>query len=430
MFEAIDGEGPPRSATGRSWSPSIPPACARRRSSTSTSPTSTSTRSSSTARARAARSASCRSARRPRTGWRSTSAKCGRSWLAAPRTHSSSPSVATGSTRTLRRLLPTPIACRHASATHLLEGGAEPAQRSREPLGHSSLSTTQSVQRRRCEAPDRSTTHPTQIPRSKASSRCSRPGGRRRPSTWTSATCARSAMAGRAPLEEAHIRGSLALARRSASGRLSPATIARRVAAVRPLLPGHRSCPASVRSGRGARAPRRRRRLPRMLSAAEAQRLIEAAAGYHAMIAPRPRARSSPSTARASTGQRGGRARQDRGTTSSGGKLLVRLAPARAARSESSRSVRHAAEALRRYPGARARGTSTAGIPARAVLLNAQGGDLTRAGAFLILRSGRARGPRAGARPSAPVRGIRCDPSPRRRRRSAQCPGDARPTRT
>src|SRR6266498_1045814 len=61
---------------------------------------------------------------------------------------------------------------------------------------------------------------------------------------------------------------------------LSPATIARRVAAVRSffrhlvLLGARAESPAAA-----LELPRRRRRLPRTLSPAEAQRLIEAAAG-------------------------------------------------------------------------------------------------------------------------------------------------------
>src|SRR5216117_3245928 len=61
---------------------------------------------------------------------------------------------------------------------------------------------------------------------------------------------------------------------------LSPATIARRVAAVRSffrhliLLGARTDSPAAA-----LELPRRRRRLPRTLSAAEAQRLIEAAPG-------------------------------------------------------------------------------------------------------------------------------------------------------
>ena len=89
---------------------------------------------------------------------------------------------------------------------------------------------------------------------------------------------------------------------------------------------------------------------------------------------------------------------------------------------------REAAEALRRYL---ARGRPHLDRRHRPELfLNAKGGALTRAGAFLILRRlAAAAGPRARARPSAPAPPLVRDAPARGRRRPPQRPGDARPRR-
>ena len=64
------------------------------------------------------------------------------------------------------------------------------------------------------------------------------------------------------------------------------------------------------------------------------------------------------------------------------------------------------------------------------LFLNARGGALTRAGAFLILRKLAEQGrSRAGARPSASPPPLVRDPSARGRRRSPLGAGDARPRR-
>jgi integrase/recombinase XerD len=160
----------------------------------------------------------------------------------------------------------------------------------------------------------------------------------------------------------------------------SPATVARRAAAIRSyfrhqLLLGSRSDnPASELS-----LPRRTRRLPRTLSPGEAERLIEAAGGVDARGL-RDRALVEllyGSGLRVSEAVGLDRAAVDLEQrlvrcTGKGGKQ--RIVPV----------GRQASEALRRYL---ARGRPHLDRRHRAELfLNAQGGPLTRAGAFLILR--------------------------------------------
>jgi len=161
---------------------------------------------------------------------------------------------------------------------------------------------------------------------------------------------------------------------------LAAATIARRIAAVRALyrhlvLLGVRDDNPAVE----VEPPRRRRRLPRTLSPAEVERLIEAANGVT------PRALRDRALVELlygaglrvseAVGLDRGRldldARLVRPTGKGGKERIVPLG-------------RVAAEALRRYL---ARGRPYLDRRHRPELfLNAQGGPLTRAGAFLILR--------------------------------------------
>jgi integrase/recombinase XerD len=161
---------------------------------------------------------------------------------------------------------------------------------------------------------------------------------------------------------------------------LSPATVARRLAALRTfyrhlvLLGLREDNPAAEIA-----PPRRARKLPRTLSAREAERLIEAAAG----TAPRALRDSAIVELLYGAGLRVGElVSLDRGSvdledrfvrcTGKGGK--ERVVPI----------GRRAAEALRRYL---ARGRPHLDRRHRGELfLNAKGGPLTRTGVFLILR--------------------------------------------
>ena len=169
------------------------------------------------------------------------------------------------------------------------------------------------------------------------------------------------------------------LAELRASG-LSAATIARRVASIRSLF-RHLVLIGAAEANPAAELdlPRRTRRLPRTLSPAEAERLIEAANG----ATPRSLRDRALLELLYGAGLRVGEAvGLDRGgvdldarlvrTVGKGGK--ERVVPV----------GRQAVEALRRYL---ARGRPHLDRRHRAELfLNAQGGPLTRAGAFLILR--------------------------------------------
>jgi integrase/recombinase XerD len=161
---------------------------------------------------------------------------------------------------------------------------------------------------------------------------------------------------------------------------LSPATIARRVASIRSLF-RHLVLVGAAGENPAAEVdlPRRIRRLPRTLSPGEAERLIEAAAGTT------PRALRDAALVELLYGaglrvseavslDRGGVDLDQRlvRTIGKGGK--ERVVPV----------GRQAVEALRRYL---ARGRPHLDRRHRPELfLNAQGGALTRAGAFLILR--------------------------------------------
>jgi len=160
---------------------------------------------------------------------------------------------------------------------------------------------------------------------------------------------------------------------------LSPATIARRVAAVRSffkhlvLLGARTDSPAAA-----LELPRRRRKLPRTLSPAEAQRLIEAAAGST------PRMMRDRALVELLYGA-GLRVSEAVGLDRTGVDLEQRLVRC-TGKGNKERIVpvgRHAVEALRRYL---AHGRPYLDKRHRPELfLNAQGGALTRAGAFLIL---------------------------------------------
>jgi len=161
---------------------------------------------------------------------------------------------------------------------------------------------------------------------------------------------------------------------------LPPATIARRTAAARSfyrhqqLLGARDDNPAA-----GVRLPRRPRPLPKTLSPGEAERLIAAAAGT------RPRNLRDQALVELLYGA-GLRVSEAIGLDKSGVDLSGRLVRV-VGKGGKERVVpigRHAAESLRRYL---AKGRPFLDSRHRPELfLNARGGPLTRAGAFLILR--------------------------------------------
>jgi integrase/recombinase XerD len=161
---------------------------------------------------------------------------------------------------------------------------------------------------------------------------------------------------------------------------LAPATIARRVASVRSFL-RHLVLigSAPVNAAAELELPRRVRRLPRTLSPGEAERLIEASAGTT------PRALRDAALVELLYGA-GLRVSEAVSLEKAGIDLdrrLVRIV----GKGDKERVVpvgRRAVEALRRYLS---RGRPHLDRKHRPELfLNAQGGALTRAGAFLILR--------------------------------------------
>jgi integrase/recombinase XerD len=161
---------------------------------------------------------------------------------------------------------------------------------------------------------------------------------------------------------------------------LAPATIARRVAAIRSFF-RHAMLLGLVQENPagGLEPPRRRRQLPRTLSPGEAERLLEAAAGTT------PRALRDRALAELLYGA-GLRVSEAVGLERGGVDLEQRVVRA-IGKGDRERIVpigRAAAEALRRYL---ARGRPHLDRRHRPELfLNAHGGALTRAGAFLILR--------------------------------------------
>ena len=161
---------------------------------------------------------------------------------------------------------------------------------------------------------------------------------------------------------------------------LSTATIARRTAAARSFYRHQQLLGAREDNPAAALAlPRRTRRLPRTLSPGEAERLIEAAAGTQ------PRALRDQALVELLYGA-GLRVSEAVSLDKSGVDLDERLVRV-IGKGGKERIVpvgRHATEALRRYL---ARGRPYLDARHRPELfLNARGGPLTRAGAFLILR--------------------------------------------
>ena len=205
---------------------------------------------------------------------------------------------------------------------------------------------------------------------------------------------------------------------------LSSATIARRIAAARTffrhlqLLGARDDNPAA-----DVALPRRARRLPRTLSPGEVERLIDAANGAA------PRALRDRALVELLYGA-GLRVSEAVGLEKGGLDLEERLVRV-VGKGGKERIVpvgRQAAEAVRRYL---ARGRPYLDRRHRPELfLNAKGGALTRAGAFLDPPPARGAGrARAGARAPAPPPALVRDASPRGRRRPQERPGDARPRR-
>ena len=161
---------------------------------------------------------------------------------------------------------------------------------------------------------------------------------------------------------------------------LSPATIARRVAALRSFF-RHQMLLGTRTNNPAAELdlPRRRQRLPRTLSPAEAERLIEAAAGTT------PRAHRDRALVELLYGA-GLRVSEAVGLCKTDVDLDARIVRA-IGKGNKERVVpigRPAVEAIRRYLS---RGRPFLDARRRPELfLNARGGALTRAGAFLILR--------------------------------------------
>jgi integrase/recombinase XerD len=169
------------------------------------------------------------------------------------------------------------------------------------------------------------------------------------------------------------------LAELRAAGR-SPATIARRVAAMRSFF-RHQTLLGARADNPAAELdlPRRRRTLPRTLSPAEAERLVEAAAGTT------PRDLRDRALVELLYGA-GLRVSEAVGLDKSSVDLDARLVRC-IGKGSKERVVpvgRQAVQALRRYLSRGRPFLDTRHRPE--LFLNAKGGGLTRAGAFLILR--------------------------------------------
>ncbi len=204
-----------------------------------------------------------------------------------------------------------------------------------------------------------------------------------------------------------------------AAGRAS-STVARRLAALRSFY-RHQQLLAERPDNPAAEvaAPRRIRRLPRTLSAGEAERLMEAAAGTT------PRALRDAALVELLYGA-GLRVSEAVGLERGSVDLDERLVRC-IGKGSKERIVpigRRATDALRRY--------ISRGRPyldrrsSQALFLNARGGRLTRAGVFLILRRlAEKAGSSRSRTPASPPALLRHTPAGGRRR-PAQRPGDAR----
>ena len=170
--------------------------------------------------------------------------------------------------------------------------------------------------------------------------------------------------------------------------------------------------------------PRRIRSLPRTLSPSESERLIEAANGTT------PRALRDRALVELMYGA-GLRVSETVGLARTAVDLDARIVRV-LGKGDKERIVplgRPAAEAVRRYLALGRPHLDRRYRPD--LFLNARGGALTRAGAFLILRKlAEKAGPRARARASAPAAPLVRDPPARRRRRPPLGAGDARVTPT
>ena len=191
-------------------------------------------------------------------------------------------------------------------------------------------------------------------------------------------------------------------------------TISRRISAIRSFF-AHQVMLGTRGDNPAAELepPRRRRKLPRTLSPREAERLIEAAAGTQ------PRALRDAALVELLYGA-GLRVSEAVGLERAGVDLDERLVRC-IGKGGKERVVpigRSATEALRRYLS---RGRPYLDRRYRPELfLNAQGGALTRAGAFLILRRlAEKAGSRSRARPPAPAPPFVRHPPARGRRRPA-----------
>src|SRR5690242_192827 len=374
------GTAPSRCATARSSSSCIRRASARRRRSVSISPTSTSTASSSTSGAKAGRSGSCRSARRPPTCSRATCTRRAPSSCAGPRTRCSSRRAASAWTRP-----------RCGGSSHIPTGCATPSRRTcsraAQTCGRSRSSWgTAPSPPLRCTATSTeggcgvSTTERTLDP--EVEGFLALLATRRAPKTveaYRRDLAALAAWLDRPVAEVTTEQLEQYIAELRAAG-LSPATIGRRVAAIRSffrhqtLLGARTDNPAAE-----LELPRRRRTLPRTLSPAEAERLVEAASGTS------PRALRDRALVELLYGA-GLRVSEAVGLEKGGVDLEARLVRC-IGKGSKERVVpigRQAVVALRRYLSRGRPYLDTRHRPE--LFLNAKGGGLTRAGAFLILR--------------------------------------------